>query len=135
MTDTNIREKDKQQKKYLKDMLFKLCMDNAGDAEKCDRLREDNTSGIWKCYSLKSNLGKEVYSAFSDSELLMMLVSIAEKLHHSPAKKEVFWTLREYIKERFGKWPYALTMAGLSKSAGKGGPTFEHREKNLNKKG
>lgn len=131
----DIREKDKQQDEYLKNMLFKLCMDNAGDIEKCDRLREDDTSGIWRCYSLKSDMGKEIYSSFSDNELLIMLVNIAEKLHHSPAKKEVFWPLREYIKERFGKWPYALTMAGLSKSAGKGGPSFEYTRDHPNKKG
>ncbi len=36
--------------------------------------------------------------------------------------------LREYIRERFQKWPYALKAAGLSKAAGKGGKSLSKQQ-------
>lgn len=49
----------------------------------------------------------------------------AEKLNHAPSQKEVSAVFCAYIKARFGKWPYALQKAGLSKGAGSGGKTME----------
>ena len=41
-----------------------------------------------------------------------------------PPNGEVFWVYRCYLKRRFGKWPYALQKAGLSKAAGRGGTSM-----------
>ena len=45
-----------------------------------------------------------------------------------PAQKEIYWAWRAYLRQRFGKWPYALTAAGLSKSAGSGGKSLSRQE-------
>lgn len=82
---------------------------------------DDRESLIWQNYALNTPRGKQIYASFTDEELLNVLREEAKKLGHSPAQKEIFWPLRIYIKIRFKKWPYALTKAGLSKSAGSGG--------------
>lgn len=86
--------------------------------------RNDRTSELWKTYSMGSPSGKQVYRSFTDEELLEYLRTLAARLDHAPSQREVFWVLREYIKCRFGKWPYALRAAGLSASAGSGGRTM-----------
>ena len=86
--------------------------------------KEDEESEIKKIFSLSSPVGKQLYRSLSDEQLLYFITDIAKEIGHSPAQKEVFWVLREYIKLRFKKWPYALTAAGLSKSAGKKGQTL-----------
>lgn len=88
----------------------------------------DRTSAVWQDYAMASPAGKLVYQSFSDEELLAYLRAFAKELGHGPTQGEVFWVLREYIKQRFGKWPYALRAAGLSASAGKGGKTLEQME-------
>lgn len=76
-------------------------------------------------FSPATKEGKALYEKFSDEELLHILRQRAEALDYAPAQKELFWVYRGYIKQRFGKWPYALKAAGLSKAAGKGGLSLE----------
>lgn len=76
---------------------------------------------IYQRYSLETEEGRAFYEQIKDEVLLQILKEKAENLGYSPSQKEVFWVWRDYIKERFQKWPYALQAAGLSKSAGKGG--------------
>lgn len=89
----------------------------------------DKSSSVYRDYSLSSQQGKQVYESFSDEELLNYLQNLTKELGYVPAQKEVFWILKEYIKTRFGKWPYALRAAGLPASAGKGGRSLEQIEK------
>lgn len=91
--------------------------------------QDEKTSEVWQAYAMASRQGKSVYQSFSDEELLAYLRTLAGELGHGPAQAEVFWVLRDYIKHRFGKWPYALRAAGLSASAGRGGKTMEQMEK------
>lgn len=93
-----------------------------------DYKKGDKASTIWASFSMGSQTGNQVYRSFSDEELLQYLRDEAKNLDHSPAQKEIFWVLREYIKARFKKWPYALKEAGLSSSAGAGGKTMEKVE-------
>lgn len=79
----------------------------------------------WKLYSLSGPLGKILYDDFTDEELLKVLKDSATLLNHSPSQKEINWVLKDYIKLRFGKWPYALKQAGLAKGAGSGGMTYQ----------
>lgn len=88
----------------------------------------DKESPVWKTYSHTSVIGKQVYQSFSDEELLEVLRQTAEALGHSPSQKEIFWVWREYIRLRFGKWPYALKLADLDRAAGKCGKTLEQIE-------
>ena len=71
---------------------------------------------------------KDKQRQYSDAELLEYLKKTADRLGHSPAQKEIDPELRLLIKQRFGKWPYALQRAGLSKSAGKDGISVERME-------
>lgn len=91
--------------------------------------QNDRTSAVWRDYALASPQGRCVYQSFSDEELLAYLRRLARELGYGPTQGEVFWVLRDYIKHRFAKWPYALRAAGLSASAGKGGKTMEQMEK------
>lgn len=83
--------------------------------------KEDCDGEIYQKYSLETEAGRAFYEAIGDEMLLQVLREKAEVLGHSPAQKEIFWVWRDYMKERFQKWPYALKAAGLGKSAGKGG--------------
>ena len=65
---------------------------------------------------------------FNDEELIAVIKKIAVQLNHSPARKEVFWPFRDYVKRRFRRWPYVMERAGLSRSAGKGGPPVNKGE-------
>ncbi len=89
---------------------------------------ENRNSPVWQHYAIAGKEGKLLYESFSDAELLQFLRDTAAALNHTPAQKEVFWVMREYIKRRFGKWPYALRMAGLSTSAGKGGISMDAQQ-------
>jgi len=100
-----------------KKRLLRIAMDCDDTAEG----RFDRGSEIYQEFALGTEQGKEVCAAFADEELLDFLKKLSTRLGHSPAQKEVFWPLHEYIKRRFGKWPYALKAAGLSRSAGAGG--------------
>ena len=59
---------------------------------------------------------------------MQYLRTAAKKLNHAPAQKEIYWVMRDYIKVRFKRWPYALKRAGLAASAGKGGKTMQQME-------
>ncbi len=90
--------------------------------------KEDEESDIKLIFSLSSSTGKQLYKSLTDEQLLHVITDIANEIGHSPSQKEVFWIWREYIKLRFKKWPYALTAAGLSKNAGKGGLSLEQAQ-------
>lgn len=87
--------------------------------------KKDKSSKLYSIFSLTTPSGKEIYNSFSNDELIEILRKKAANLNHSPAQKEVLWVVREYIKKRFDKWPYALAEAGLATSAGKGGKSLE----------
>lgn len=89
---------------------------------------EDTDGFLYQTYSLETICGRAFYHSLTEEELLNILKKRAEELGRSPAKKEVFWVLREYIRERFQKWPYALKAAGLSKAAGKGGKSLSKQQ-------
>lgn len=76
---------------------------------------------IYQKYSLETKEGRMFYEEIEDEILLRVLKEKAEEFGRSPSQKEIFWVWRDYIKERFQKWPYALQAAGLSKAAGRGG--------------
>ena len=75
-------------------------------------------------FDLATRSGTELYESITDEELLSVLRQSAAKLGHSPAQKEVYWVYRTYLRQRFGKWPTALRLAGLSRAAGAGGSSF-----------
>ena len=85
---------------------------------------EDIDGEIYQKYSLETEKGRAFYNTIEDAVLLQVLKDRAEEFGRSPSQKEIFWVWRDYIKERFQKWPYALKAAGLGKSAGKGGKTL-----------
>lgn len=76
-------------------------------------------------YALGSPLGRSFYKSLSNKVLLNVLRDRAKELGYSPSQKEVFWIWREYLKERFKRWPYALEAAGLPKSSGRGGVSLK----------
>lgn len=77
------------------------------------------------CFSLSTPEGRQLYESFSNAQLLDLLRENARALGRSPTQKETFWVYRSYLRCRFKNWPTALRMAGLSRSAGKGGPSLE----------
>lgn len=90
--------------------------------------KDDEASEIYQMYGLCTEKGQQFYNQLEDKILLDFLKEKAAKINHSPSQKEVFWVWRDYIKERFRKWPYALEAAGLSRSAGSGGKTTLQRK-------
>ncbi|HIX28524.1 MAG TPA: hypothetical protein H9858_02365 [Candidatus Blautia stercoravium] len=86
-------------------------------------------SELYRKFSLYTEEGLQFYGSLTDAFLLNILKKRAEELGHSPAQAEVFWVWRSYIKKRYGKWPYALQSAGLSKSAGRRGKTLLQMQK------
>lgn len=110
------------QKEFLKGRLIAMTLEKAGDKENNDICRDAKASIIWRNFSMDSVVGTQVYDAFSDEELIDIIRSIASILNHSPARKEVFWPVRDYAKRRFKRWPHVMERAGLSRSTGKGGP-------------
>lgn len=81
-------------------------------------------------FAMHRGRGRELHRAFTDEELLHYLRDLAERLNHPPSQKEVHWAMKDYIKIRFKRWPYALEKAGLARSAGSGGKSMDaiHRE-------
>ncbi len=86
---------------------------------------DDEEGSSMESYNMSTPFGKTIYESFSDRELLNILIAKAKHIDHSPSQKEVSKVFREYIKARFKKWPYALSKAGLSKSGGSGGLSFD----------
>lgn len=121
MKDEN---KPKMQRKELYHKLLEF-------SKKCGENTEyanSKETKIWRAFSLDSKVGERFYQSLSDEDLLDVLRWYARKFGRSPAQKEVYWVWRMYIKKRFGKWPYALSAAGLSKAAGKDGKTLEQKK-------
>lgn len=126
MGKMTITEKEKV---LLKQQFAKVVRDTAGDIEAAKEGKDDKNSQVYKNFSLHTNVGKLVYKSFSNEELIALLKIVADEIGHSPSQGEVLWVLRDYLKLRFKKWPYALNEAGLARSAGSGGMTFEQKEK------
>lgn len=103
--------------------LFKIAHESADN-----EAGKEEGSPIRRCFSLSSPSGRQIYKQVSDDALIEELKCTAVELGHSPSQREIFWVLREYIKERFGKWPYALKAAGLDKGAGPGGKSLERQK-------
>ena len=117
-------DRETEIEKYKRHLLMVLCK----QPDKKYQMGNRN-SPVWQRYALAGKEGKRLYSSFSDEELLQFLRDTASELDHTPSQKEVFWVMREYIKRRFGKWPYALRLAGLSTSAGKCGTPMEEQRR------
>ena len=88
----------------------------------------------WKWAQKSSAVSTALENSFSDEQLIFIIRDATGVLNHSPSQKELLPALRDFIKRRFGKWPYALTKAGVARSAGKQGITCEqqidnHKEK------
>lgn len=112
--ETNSTKQLHVRKKAVLDIIQKGPMP-CGEAEDCSDLR----------YAIDTTEGAQLYTSFSDDELLELLRKVAQQLGRSPAQSEVHWILRSYLKSRFKNWPGALRMAGLSRAAGRGGITAE----------
>lgn len=117
----------KDEKLDEKDILrFKELLINNVSKNKDKNFQKDNhNSAIWKNYAASNARGHIVCESFTDEELLDYIRAEAKQLDHAPAQKELFWVMRDYIKRRFKRWPYAMKAAGLTASAGKGGKTLE----------
>ena len=76
-------------------------------------------------FAMDRGRGKELHRVLTDEEMLTYLRNLADKLNHPPSQKEVHWAMKDYIKIRFKRWPYALEKAGLAKSAGRGGKSMD----------
>lgn len=100
------------------------------NAAAADDKEKGNTPGssLYRKYSLETEEGRRFYESLTDARLLDLLRERARELDHSPSQKETFWVLRDYLKKRFRKWPYALEAAGLKRSCGSGGKTWKQME-------
>lgn len=121
MKDEKLEEKDILR---LKELLINRVVKN----EDKNFQKDHRNSVIWKDYATSCVRGNAVYESFTDEELLDYIRSEAVRINHAPAQKELFWVMRDYIKKRFKRWPYAMKAAGLTASAGSGGKTLEQME-------
>lgn len=121
MKDEKLDEKDELK---LKEILLTTIVNNEDKGFQ----KDNHNSQIWKNYAISSPRGHMIYESFTDEELLHYIRCEAERLDHAPAQKEMFWVMRDYIKRRFKRWPYAMKAAGLTSSAGKGGKTMKQIE-------
>lgn len=97
-------------------------------ASDMDQGRQETSGFLYQEFSLETQRGRNFYAELEDSVLLELLRERARELDHSPSQKEVFWVLREYIRKRFRRWPYALEAAGLKRSSGSGGRSWSEME-------
>mgnify|MGYP000570928642 FL=1 len=100
----------------------------AASASDMDQGRQETSGFLYQEFSLETQRGRNFYAELEDSVLLELLRERARELDHSPSQKEVFWVLREYIRKRFRRWPYALEAAGLKRSSGSGGRSWSEME-------
>lgn len=89
----------------------------------------ESDAEIHQMYSLSSPAGLAFYNELTDEMLLKVLRECAKTLGTSPSQREIYWVWRDYIKQRFKKWPNALKAAGLPTSAGKNGMSLNSFEK------
>ena len=101
---------------------------SAASAGDMDQGRQETSGFLYQEFSLETRKGRSFYAGLEDELLLELLRKRAGELDHSPSQKEVFWVLREYIRKRFRKWPYALETAGLKRSSGSGGKSWSEME-------
>lgn len=94
-----------------------------------ENMEQEVDTETCETFSLLSETGKAFYDQLTDEMLLNVLRNRAQVLGTSPSQKEVFWIWKDYIKQRFKKWPYALRTAGLPASAGNKGKSLEQFEK------
>ena len=90
-------------------------------------------------YKPVSPIGACIYESFSDDELKEILTEFFASSGRCPAQKEIYLIYRQYIRARFGNWPWALQAAGLKerKPASTGNRSGRHRnarEKAINKR-
>lgn len=121
MKDEKLDEKDILR---LKELLINKLVKN----EDKNFQKDHRNSAIWKNYATSCAMGHAVYESFTDEELLAYIRSEARRLNHAPAQRELFWVMRDYIKKRFRRWPYAMKAAGLTAAAGSGGKTLAQIE-------
>ena len=121
MKEEKLDEKDLQRLKEL------LIHNVASNADK-NFQKDNHNATIWKNYAASDARGHSVYESFTDEELLDYIRAETKRLNHAPAQKELFWVMRDYIKRRFKRWPYAMKAAGLTASTGKGGKTLAQIE-------
>ncbi len=117
------KNKDSRQREKLRKLL-----EIAASARDMEEYRQDVSSVLYQEYSLEAQKGRQFYESLEDEYLLKLLRERAKELDHSPSQKEMFWVLREYLRKRFGKWPYALEAAGLKRSSGSGGSSWNQME-------
>lgn len=108
----------------------KLCqlLKTASEAKEMEEGSQERSGVLYREFSLETPKGREFYRELPDSVLLELLRSRARELDHSPSQKEMFWVLREYIRKRFRRWPYALEAAGLKRASGAGGKSWKQME-------
>lgn len=119
---------DKLSEKELSSLREKI-LEKAYCCKNKEEHKDNRQSQLWRTYSISTKIGKQVYISFTDIALLQYLREYSRIINHSPSQKEVYWVMREYIKKRFDKWPYALKKAGLSSSAGNGGKSVDRQTK------
>ncbi|NCB62897.1 MAG: hypothetical protein EOM52_04670 [Clostridia bacterium] len=98
-----------------------IWLDALASAYRPENGMESPASAERQAFDPATREGTEFYESLSDEDLLTALCQAAARLGHSPSQKEVFWVYRTYLRQRFGKWPTALRLAGLSRAAGAGG--------------
>ena len=118
---------EKLSEKQLKELLEQL-NNLAVQSTDTNMYYEDRESYAWKYLSKSSITGKQLYESLSDDDMLKVICDMAKRLNHAPSQKEMFWIWREYIKQRFNKWPYALKAANLPTKAGLGGKSMKQIE-------
>lgn len=107
---------------------LQILLKTAASAGDMDQGRQETSGFLYQEYSLDTQRGRSFYRGLEDDLLLKVLRERARELDHSPSQKEVFWVLREYIRKRFRRWPYALEAAGLKRSSGSGGKSWNEIE-------
>ncbi len=123
-----MRMKDETKAKVQRENLYDKLLEFSDRCNENTEYANSKETKIWRAFSLESKTGERFYRSLTDEDLLDVLRRYAQRLGRSPAQREVYWVWRTYIKKRFGKWPYALSAAGLSKSAGKAGKTLEQKK-------
>jgi|GEM_PF-1408446 len=68
---------------------------------------------VFEFFTVSAPTGMQIYESFTDEELLLILTVAFERVGRCPSQKEVHCIYRQYIRRRFGNWPWALQAAGL----------------------
>ena len=93
-----------QYKKQLKQLAEKAAT---------DKTLEDFSSPELEPFKLASPVGRCLYESFSEEELKGILIEFHSANNRNPTQKDIFIIYKQYIRARFGNWPWALQAAGL----------------------